>query len=912
MSVQLVVFPQTYQGYIYTNQITQQYVADNTVFNSVGTGASNFVLTSTQTATNAVNSVAPNTNWRKFNYTGQTAPTLLTPGTAGIFGLRLTGQNQQGRQTGVYQLITGLVPGNWYSLTMNLYYVPSGTRGTLKIGENSMGNNLGGITPFISLANTGWTAPTLFQAQSTQEVLCLIYEHKLQERLDIQEIRLENATPIYTDPNDGQVIVDLYEEEEIPLTLSVDNFKNTSEKTQSYSKNFNLPATKRNNRIFGNIFDITRTADAYSFNPYVQTKARLKENGIDIFSGFLRLIDIRTKDGEISYNINLYSEAIAMADILKTKTFADLDFTELTHQYDRTNIQQSWFNQIVLDFPLAAGSFAGAAGATTTDVVKYPFCDWTGTLNLVASTNQVANGATSGEPSINKLEDAYRPWIRVKYLIDRIFAEAGFTYTSNHFNSNDFKRLFMDFNWGNDAAPNDWTAAGLILQFQASPHPYAANPLGTYSVVTFPEGAFPSQAGWDNSTMTFTAQFNNSQYNLTYKIDIEFVLGATCNIEWFDSTGQVYDPATFTNTAGNWVTYQGSISVLLQATQTLYCRISSSVANSVRPKAGFSLQTGITQVRTWGVVTSDQVTSGTLLNTLRGELGQWEFLKGIMTMFNLVAIPDKTTPTNIIIEPYNDIFINNPDSVQHDWTAKIDARSKKVEPLDLERRTVFKYEEDDEDYPFKIYKNATGQYDYGSLNLVQSQYTLLTGENEIIATPFAATVMKPMFDTIPDFVAPVIYGSNDKGTEFEGIENKPRILYDVSGSVPYDLQTNSYFTPAQNGVSGANATAYSLFSHTTDMPSTSTSTDFNFGECQLIGIGVAGQDNLYQTYYARYFSELYNPDTRVMSCKVLLTAKDLSEFNFFDTVLIKNREYRVNKIQYKPGELARVEFILIP
>ena len=61
MSVQLVVFPQTYQGYIYTNQITQQYVADNTVFNSVGTGASNFVLTSTQTATNAVNSVAPNT-----------------------------------------------------------------------------------------------------------------------------------------------------------------------------------------------------------------------------------------------------------------------------------------------------------------------------------------------------------------------------------------------------------------------------------------------------------------------------------------------------------------------------------------------------------------------------------------------------------------------------------------------------------------------------------------------------------------------------------------------------------------------------------------------------------------------------------------------------------------------------------
>ena len=33
---------------------------------------------------------------------------------------------------------------------------------------------------------------------------------------------------------------------------------------------------------------------------------------------------------------------------------------------------------------------------------------------------------------------------------------------------------------------------------------------------------------------------------------------------------------------------------------------------------------------------ANNTVSATLLQTLRGELGQWEFLKGIFTMFNLI------------------------------------------------------------------------------------------------------------------------------------------------------------------------------------------------------------------------------------------------------------------------------------
>ena len=39
--------------------------------------------------------------------------------------------------------------------------------------------------------------------------------------------------------------------------------------------------------------------------------------------------------------------------------------------------------------------------------------------------------------------------------------------------------------------------------------------------------------------------------------------------------------------------------------------------------------------------------------------------------------------------------------------------------------------------------------------------TLLTGEEEILATPFASTVVKPIADYLGEFIVPVIYSSND-------------------------------------------------------------------------------------------------------------------------------------------------------
>ena len=208
------------------------------------------------------------------------------------------------------------------------------------------------------------------------------------------------------------------------------------------------------------------------------------------------------------------------------------------------------------------------------------------------------------------------------------------------------------------------------------------------------------------------------------------------------------------------------------------------------------------------------------------------------------------------------------------------------------------------------YKRETNHL-YGSKKYDASEFTILAGEDEIIAEPFAATVVKSLEPQYNDIITPALYSMNEDGTS-EGFENSPRIMFNNGKKTT----TNDYFIPAQNGLASANLTEYLQFSHLTSLPPGAIATqrsDFHFGECQLIqAAGSPTNNNLFNLYWLPYYSELYNPDTRIMTIKVNLSPSDINTFKFNDTVFIKNRTFRVNKIDYKPNDLATVEFILIP
>jgi hypothetical protein len=916
MSVQLILYPQTYEGqYNSISANANEFVVNGINFTGLSTSSSYDTALTGSTALVAAltNQPAVTNTWVRYRSTAAGTPTLPTNTSGDV----VFNSGAFSSRSGIYQKLSNLVIGQLYNITINV-----STTGTGLIITNIY-NGTSLVTGQNFSASTSTITGT-FTATSATNTLVVSYTNSLATNVTISNI---SVLPSGIQPSgaiqlleDGQVILDLYEDENIPLTLSVDDFKNVAEKVQSYSKAFNLPATKRNNQIFENLFELTRSAQNFlTFNPYAKTKSVLKQDGFTLFEGYLRVLDIQDKEGEISYNVNLYSEVISFADTLKDKTFSQLDFRELEHEYDKTNIKLSW-NDSGTGITYTNSSTSGFRNAFST--VKYPFVDWTHQILIAAS----GGTPTAGNPQLVNLEQAFRPFINIKYLIDRIFQDTEFTYESAFFNEVDFNRLYMDFNWGE----GNEKIYGLAQFISTDTTNSSTTSFTNLMLPTDDSTNSASATGFDVTTGVLTSTANDSVYVIQYDFRLDKDFNATADFQWVhkDSLGNIINTINVTSipyTAGSSsLIWSGNLIRVLQNNETLEAQFKTSVSaglaqNSDNSFVIFTLNPLV-------------ITTNTLLQTLRGELGQWEFLKGIMTMFNLISSPDKSNPKNIIIEPYKDMFLpsitGTPNffdrsSTQLDWTDKIDTTEIKLEVLaDLNKRTVFKFVEDDDDYAFNLYKTAVQGHLYGSQVFDASTTTgnlqsVLEGEEEIIAEPFAATVPKPLETQFPDFITPSIYSYNaDDGTT-EGFENSPRIMYNNGIKA---LTSCDYYIPAQNGLFSEQQSNFLQFSHLTDIPTlisippVSTDTvDFHFGICQLTQpIGNATPNNLFNTYWLPYFNELYNPDTRTMTLKVNLTPGDLNTFNFYDTVFIKNRLFRVNKIDYKPNELATVEFILIP
>jgi len=911
MSVELYIYPQNFEDqYI----VPIDYLAD---YDFTTLNASTGQFSAAPYITNAINYFVPISTaltWYRF---GPAAPIYPTNPTSNILKLQPNG--------GCLQRITGINTGIVYKVS----FEHTANNNEIKIAWYD-GLTLTGDYTFP--ASTSGTISSLNFTFANASSTFVIFGAGATDSFT-KNWRLQNL--VNPQVSDGQVIVDLFDEKQIPLTLSVDNFQNAAEKTQSYSKSFKLPGTDRNNKIFRNVFDVTASIETNSidFNPYRKTPIVLQENGSTIFKGFLKLLNVDFKGQNLIYNVNLYSETIQIKDVLKDKKFYDIDFSELNHRYVKSTIKDSWTNTpgLLLINPLPPGSFAGASGAMNTVVLKYPFVDWTHQATVANNPGAPPlSGPADGQPQFASLNQMFRPWMQLRYLINRIFEGAGFTWTSTFFDTADFQNLFMDFNWGANNAPNvglniamskyNYTSCG------SGPLTYAQNsswtniPLCGFFNWTTISIMLPN---YNSSTNQYIATQNF--VDLTWScqelkweniggtdVDITVEIIRNGGLTAADTISNTFNAVA--NSTGNH-SIAGTFSLMAgDVVEQRWITTNPSAPVSVRLQT-----TGIYQVKTNMYENILNIVGNDVMQTKRGKLKQWDFLKGILTMFNLLTVADPTNNRNIIIERYDTIFPQigtgtgtvklKERGITKDWTEKIDNEKINLKPLTkLKKTTLFKYVTDSNDYTATNYKNAFGGFEYGSLTFDASDLNMLVGETKVEATPFAATLNKPFAGTVPQLWAPAIYKLKDDGTA-EEFDNKPRILYD-NGRVT--MTDGTFYIPPQNSQASENANTYLQFSGFSDFPILPTSKDLNFGTNQLIGANNPTALNLFNRFFSNYYFDLYNPNTRILILKIKLDSSDINQFSFSDIVMIKNRAYRVNKINYNPGQLAKVELILIP
>ena len=138
--------------------------------------------------------------------------------------------------------------------------------------------------------------------------------------------------------------LDLFEDEQISLTQTIQDIRDIEKVFTDFSKSFSLPASSKNNLLFRHYYrsDIVedRVADSI-FNANTKLRAILELNYKRFKSGYIVLNGVKLKNNQPdSYNITFFGETVTLKDKLKDKRLSSLDFSQFDHAYDVANVRQ--------------------------------------------------------------------------------------------------------------------------------------------------------------------------------------------------------------------------------------------------------------------------------------------------------------------------------------------------------------------------------------------------------------------------------------------------------------------------------------------------------------------------------------------------------------------------------------------
>lgn len=674
----------------------------------------------------------------------------------------------------------------------------------------------------------------------------------------------------YWYPNPNIIELDLFSDEAIPLVLTADDFTNVAERDSSHSFSFDIPGTKNNNLFFKHIYNIN--AESTIFNPHTKTKVVVKEGSYNIFQGFLQLNEIVKVDNEISYNITIYDNVANLKAKLEDKIFRDLDFEELNHAFDEFNIKESWTNTgIWLQNPLPANSFAGPTTSPIqrTTVLKYPMVTWNA---------EATHTATTIDTTI--LMDWFRPFINLKYLLQNMLRDVGYSVQFNFNNPLEFDLLYADFNKGWSHNTTSLNNSFLVTNTVNLTYPGGGQPF---------EGDTISNAAnvqgtnyYSTTTNKFTCLDTGDVY-CDLKIDGNGPASNNINIS-FIKNGTI----EFTQTIGVSGGFTFQIGHVFQNNffgQVLEVQISPTFSSTI-----YNATDGSKSWNRW----SFELGSGFINDTLigyKGDTNQWSFFKDIITMFDFVIEATPLNPKHLVITPYKDWIASG--SLK-DWTDKIVDNNIKYKPISgLAKRTIFKFVEDEDDN-ITIAHEHPNEWRY-SHDEIKNIEIFDNDIAEVATNEVAATYVAPAYNGnvwIP-FVRAADYPIN--------WQNKWRILYD-NGIV---TTAGTTMTAGLPGVFSSNS--YLKFS--TKM-NTAPYVSYNFGVVHY-DYSTAYLNSLYNIYWFKYMDELYHPDTRTAELLVYLTTEDIAKLQFNDVIMIRSRRFRVKTINYRANDISKLELITI-
>lgn len=700
-----------------------------------------------------------------------------------------------------------------------------------------------------------------------------------------------------------QYEVDLYDNEPIQLTKQIFDVENPDERVADFSRTIKLPGTHTNNQIFGHFFDLNRfTINDTLINFNDDFNATLKANALLYFNnvlqsrGSLQLTNvINLPDGGCEYEVVFIGEVKNLFQDVSEKKLNELDLSAYDHTLDRDTIVDSWT--------------AGQANGYVYPLIDYGF-----------DNNQY-----------DFRVEHFRPAIYVKTLVDKVFSEAGYTYSSNFLTSDFFKSMILP-------CSGDFNFSEQQVEDRTGTYDVSGSPtVSTYDIRFFNDDWFKvpfntvikdtDPTGYNTTnyvyifdattagTYTISKCFFNFELtngplpfgapSLIHLFRIRFILekpsGDTITIGIIDQSEDL--PASTTSTI--FMSLNQSIEFKAQSGDKVYAIFSKPIwTNFLQWRIPYSIT--ILPSTTFTLKTTPQgAFEGapvSLTATINKDIKQSEFLVWLVKMFNLYIESDQFDERKLLIEPRNDYYVSG----TVDWTNKVDYNSEiRIKPVSLSKynQYTFQYTEDD-DFWNKTYK-PNSEYTYGHRTF--EVINLFTEETKEVQVGFAPTPLSRwQYQNLPISVIKFV---NDDGNR-QVKSAKPRLLFykrylRTDTPIPWRLISIS------NGTESIYDYPYAGHLDDFDNPQF----DLNWGLPGVIYFdpvgGLLTNANLFNTYWIDYIRSITDPDSKVVEMMLHLNEVDINNLSFRKRYLIDRQYYILHNIEYDlvDNGLAKCTFL---
>ena len=652
-----------------------------------------------------------------------------------------------------------------------------------------------------------------------------------------------NKVDIYV----NNVRLDIFQDEEISINLSVQNVQDISKVFTDFTQGFTVPASATNNAVFSYYY---RNDVVGGFDGRLRAEARIEINSLPFRTGVVELENVQVKGTEpYAYTMTFYGDVVTLLDLFGEDYLYDLDFSDYNHQYSDNAI----FARLTED---------------TYNPLFYPLCspvkNWFySSASADHNDNNIAFHNVNEQHGIHYYE--LKPALKVYAILEQIQAKYGIIFTGSFLNGNPFQDLSL------------W-----LHRFEG--YLFAGVNDIAWQLINF------------NRTTGGGTEFNltTETWNV---VDTDFYqLEVTIT-----NVGADYELGLFTN--GVLVSSVSNAAHAASSVTHTFIGLGFNAGDAVqlfiRPSTSVSFNYRVDDYEAIDASTStkrfevDQTLFATysflvVVQDLMPEIKVKDFLAGILKMYNMVIVP--TTSTSFLLQPLDDWYAAG---TNKDYQEYLDITEYVVNRPPLYREIEFKYQETQQILGFQYLQ--TNNVGFGDLNTIFT----FDGDEFLIEVPFEC----PLFERLTDqhtggLTNVLVYKSitnqaNEDGT-FNPYLGAPVLFYGVFGD--YFINTNSVaFVNSDNNTSREVTECW--YANVSNSPtSAGASHSICFGaDIDPFHLQSVNR-SLYNNEWSNYITDLYSIQRRLYNVEAVLPIGKIITLNLQNAIIWNNTKYLINNV----------------